>query len=217
MAQKRKLKLNLFFEYPLRLILWPIIIGKAIALMPDIFTLDIFYFWDQRYSFWAALITFVLLIFLLLHKKKESFLPWADALSIPFLIELIFGNIGKYLDGAGYGQPTALPWGVTFENISVSYTVPIHPTQIYQLIYVLLILFSSIYISKKYQYLNRDGDLFFYCTFAYSACRFIEEFFRGDNVLMIGSLRLNQVIALLIAIFIAIFFFTKNKNKLSIW
>jgi len=226
MIKKRKLKLNIFFEYPLIFIIVPLIAGRLIGVLLNLFNrfesqtsltvLQIFKFWDQKFSLWGALVAFIIIMIVILHKKKEPFLPWLDVLSIPVLVGLTFINIGKYLDGSGYGRPTNLPWGVTFENIDVTYTVPIHPTQIYQFIYTVLIIILSIYISKKYHFLDKDGYLGLYPMFIYFICRFIEEFFRGDNTLMIGPVRLNQIITIMIIGTIGFVIFTKSKREFNL-
>ena len=129
MTQKRKLKLNIFFENSLLFMIVPILIGRLIGILNYIimtdffnlkdFLLGLFTFWDQKFSFWGAFLSFIILLILALKKKGQDVLPWIDSISIPLLIGMAIANIGKYLSGEGYGKPTSLPFGVTYENIDV--------------------------------------------------------------------------------------------------
>jgi phosphatidylglycerol:prolipoprotein diacylglycerol transferase len=47
------------------------------------------------------------------------------------------GRVGCFLVGDDYGQPTDLPWGVTFPRGAPPTDVPVHPTQIYEILWLL--------------------------------------------------------------------------------
>jgi phosphatidylglycerol:prolipoprotein diacylglycerol transferase len=49
------------------------------------------------------------------------------------------GRIGCFLVGDDYGQPTDLPWGVAFPEGAPPTTVPVHPTQLYEVIWLLVL------------------------------------------------------------------------------
>lgn len=49
------------------------------------------------------------------------------------------GRIGCFLVGDDYGHPTDLPWGVAFPEGAPPTTVPVHPTQLYEVVWLLLL------------------------------------------------------------------------------
>ena len=52
------------------------------------------------------------------------------ALAVPFGQAL--GRVGCFLVGDDYGQPTTLPWGLAFPEGAPPVFVPVHPTQLYE-------------------------------------------------------------------------------------
>jgi len=53
----------------------------------------------------------------------------------------MLGRVGCFLVGDDYGRPTDLPWGVAFPEGSPPTTVPVHPTQLYEIGFTLPIFF----------------------------------------------------------------------------
>jgi phosphatidylglycerol:prolipoprotein diacylglycerol transferase len=49
------------------------------------------------------------------------------------------GRVGCFLVGDDYGKPTDLPWGVTFPRGAPPTLVPVHPTQLYEIVWLLLV------------------------------------------------------------------------------
>ena len=49
------------------------------------------------------------------------------------------GRIGCLLVGDDYGRPTDLPWGMTFPKGSPATFEPVHPTQLYEFFWLLLV------------------------------------------------------------------------------
>lgn len=47
------------------------------------------------------------------------------------------GRLGCFLVGDDYGKPTDLPWGVSFPRGAPPTDVPVHPTQIYEILWLL--------------------------------------------------------------------------------
>ena len=47
------------------------------------------------------------------------------------------GRIGCFLVGDDYGRPTDLPWGVAFPKGLPPTDIPVHPTQLYELVLLL--------------------------------------------------------------------------------
>lgn len=61
-----------------------------------------------------------------------------DLYAIPLAVAIAIGRIGCFLTGLPdntYGTPTTLPWGVNFGD-----TIPRHPTQLYEMIFLFLLI-----------------------------------------------------------------------------
>jgi prolipoprotein diacylglyceryltransferase len=87
--------------------------------------------------------------------------------------------------GSAFGRPTDLPWGLELWNEIR------HPTQIYEFVSALLI-FGIIWLQK----MDRPaGSTFLAFAALTAAARLFLEAFRGDSTLVLGGLRLAQILA----------------------
>lgn len=170
--------------------------------------------WDQGFSFWGGLGAALLVMTWEAKKKGEPLKEWLDALAPAIIAGLFIGEIGQFLGGSGYGNETSLPWGVTFESATVKYTVPIHPTQIYAMIYLLLIAYGIKVAGKWRTEMKMPGMRALITTFLLSGCRFLEEFFRGDDVPMIGIIRIPHIISGILVIATGVILYRTLKRHI---
>lgn len=172
--------------------------------------LQVFYIWDKGLSVWGAILGILLSIVYFAKKENESIERWLDVISVSILGAMSFSHIGAFLDGRHYGNETNLPWGVVIEN-SI-YAVPIHPAQIYAAIYcgILTIVLMKLFNHKIGKV---DGNISIVALTAYSACRFLEEFLRGDESNIFLYMREAQIYALLGLIIGGILLFVRHKKK----
>lgn len=133
----------------------------------------------------AALIAALIVGFVYGSRQKLLFWPTLDALTPLFATIAIGLSLSHLAAGTAFGKPTDLPWAIELWNATR------HPTQVYELIASLLI-FGSIWFGKVD---SRPGTLFLTFTALTAASRLFLEAFRGDSMLIIGGLRLAQVIA----------------------
>jgi phosphatidylglycerol:prolipoprotein diacylglycerol transferase len=109
------------------------------------------------------------------------------------------GRMGCFAAGCCWGQQCDLPWAVTFTNpaahelTGVPLNVSLHPTQIYEVLLVLLIFMVLLWhISRP----HRTGTVIGLYLVLYSVARFGVEFLRHhDQPLQLG-LSLTQWISL---------------------
>jgi phosphatidylglycerol:prolipoprotein diacylglycerol transferase len=150
-------------------------------------------------AFWGA----VLLGWLYLRRRREPFLPYADA-TVP-AIALGYGivRVGCFLNGDDFGTVSSFPWAVRFPRgteaffshlekgwISAGSTasLPVHPTQLYH-VAVGLLLFM---VLRRWQG-SWAGSRLALALAGYGALRFVLEFFRGDALPLVGSLDDSQI------------------------
>lgn len=174
--------------------------------------LQIFKIWDKGLSLWGAILVGTFTLYHLCKKNDQSFLKWLDSLVPAFLIATAIACVGAFLDGSWYGNETTLPWGVNFESPAIKYTVPIHPTQIYILLFSTLIAVSSILL-KDHKFFEPNGKSAISSIVAFSLFNFLNEFLRGDDVTMLFGIRLSQIVYALILIFSLIFYFIYYNKR----
>ncbi|MBT4384889.1 hypothetical protein HOD30_04025 [Candidatus Peregrinibacteria bacterium] len=168
--------------------------------------------WDQGFSLWGGVLGMLSMLTYRIHKEKENIWKWFDALIVPGLLAFMIGNFGAFLGGYSYGNPTDLPWGVTYHIQNVRYTVPVHPTQIYAIIAISLLLWSKFKLKKKTQFFETDGNTSIYLTTGFSGIYCLLNFFRGDLMLMIFDIRLSMIVSGLLFIISSIYLYKRYRK-----
>jgi phosphatidylglycerol:prolipoprotein diacylglycerol transferase len=148
---------------------------------------------------WGGLLAYFVLaapLALILAKNKRSALDLV-AMSIP--IPWIFAKLGCLFNGCCFGKECSLPWAIVFPQggRGAPAGVPLHPTQIYEILVVVCILI----VFKKLKYEKWRGAMLLWFLALYGPGRALTEFFRGDfdHHLYVGSLTLSQLICLVAA------------------
>ncbi len=108
----------------------------------------------------------------------------------------MLGRVGCFLVGDDYGKPTSLPWGVAFPQGLPPTDVPVHPTQLYEVAFLIVLTWLLIRWRK-----TRVPDavvLGRYFLLA-GAFRFLLEFIRV-NVRVAGPLTVAHLFALAVTL-----------------
>jgi len=224
LAKSKRLNLNFIYKYTFQIFIFGLIGARLLFVIRHFgiyfqdFSVDtvinILAIWDKGLSLLGALIGIGLSILIYSLKDKEQTLKWLDTLTIATISGLAIGHIGAFLDGVNYGIPTNLFWGVTFDNPSIKYAVDIHPTQIYAFIYSAVIAGVLVYLHRKRKI--EKGKIMLYGLLSYFSLVFLEGFLRGDDVIVLLSLREEQWFALLIILITGGFMIYRyNKSRSS--
>lgn len=126
-----------------------------------------------------------------------NFWKYADSM-IPFLpLAHAFGRLGCFCAGCCYGRPMDPPWGVYFTTAiggadpSVSY----FPSQLLEAGFNLLILFPVMLLFSRKD--RKPGQIVGLYFISYGIFRFVNEFFRGDEIRGIfGGVSTSQWVSL---------------------
>jgi phosphatidylglycerol:prolipoprotein diacylglycerol transferase len=110
-----------------------------------------------------------------------------DALAPGLTLALALERLGAFLAGTNYGEPTALPWGVTM------WGEVRHPVQLYEMAALLLILGMLWWQRDRRPFSGHSFALF---VALYAGARLFLEAFRADASLLAGGIRAIQIIAL---------------------
>ncbi len=87
--------------------------------------------------------------FLFQHAKKRKWDQYEilDFATLALTASLVILSLGSFFDGSGFGNPTNLPWGITFPAVFDKR----HPTQLYGTIFYLILLFYLQWLEPKYR------------------------------------------------------------------
>jgi phosphatidylglycerol:prolipoprotein diacylglycerol transferase len=143
--------------------------------------------------FYGAFIGGIITLWVFTKKYGVKLLPMADLLIPSFAIGQFFGRLGCLGAGCCWGKHTDLPWGIRFPNGSMPfyqqweqhlvtvtdlYAKPIHPTQIYDASYGLVLFFFLSWVRDRKKF---DGQVLVTWLIAYPLLRSFVEIFRGDS------------------------------------
>ncbi|HHU62415.1 MAG: prolipoprotein diacylglyceryl transferase [Bacillota bacterium] len=140
----------------------------------------------------GAIIAIMIVGIFFVRKHKLNYWVLADLTAPVIPVGHIFIRLGNFLSGELYGPPTNLPWGIKFPET----LVPVHPSQLYEVIASLIILPFAWKWSKEPKY---PGYAFLRVFFIHSVVRFFLDFIRQHSELY-GPFVLTQIIALIICI-----------------
>jgi phosphatidylglycerol---prolipoprotein diacylglyceryl transferase len=133
----------------------------------------------------GALAAMILVGFVYGQRKTLPLWSTLDALTPLFAVLAMGLSLSHLAAGTAFGSPTDAAWGIDLWNATR------HPTQIYQLI-AALVVFGLIWFRQTDSPACSTFLLFAALT---AASHLFLEAFRGDSTLILGSLRMAQVIA----------------------
>ncbi|MBQ1266242.1 MAG: prolipoprotein diacylglyceryl transferase [Proteobacteria bacterium] len=158
-------------------------------------------FWSGGLTYYGGLILSLLSAWVFARKVKWPFIRLVDLASPLIALGLVFGRMGCFLAGCCFGKVTDVPWAVRFPIYSDAWqrhvelykadvlaqhaqtgvweSLPVHPTQLYELFGSLAIAaFLWFYRRKRIRYEGQATATF---LIAYGLLRFVIEIWRDDD------------------------------------
>jgi len=140
---------------------------------------------------WGGFFTATMVALIYGRRMGLSLWPTLDALTPALAVFSVALALARLSSGSHYGMPTILPWGI------VLWGAQRHPTQIYELIAAIIILF--ILWPGRETFKSTSPGVYFLSFLSLSAgASIFLEAFRGDSPLLPGGIRIVQLIALII-------------------
>lgn len=158
-------------------------------------------FKGRGFVFYGSFLFAIPVMLWFFKKHKLNTFRMLDVMAITTCLVHMFGRLGCFLAGCCYGVPTDSFVGVTFTDpacYASPKNVPLHPTQLYESTYILLVMILLLIIRKHRKFY---GQLFLLYLILYAAGRSVLEIFRGDEergYLLNGYLSHAQFVALCI-------------------
>jgi len=132
--------------------------------------------------------------FLTIRAKKWPMLAVLAAATPALAVGQALGRIGCFLVGDDYGRPTALPWGVAFPKGLPPTYERVHPTQIYEAIFLAALAWLLIRWRRRGVADRTVLGRYFLLAGAF---RFLLEFVRV-NVRVLGPFTVAHIFSLLV-------------------
>lgn len=132
--------------------------------------------------------------------KKIRFPVLVDTVAPALFIGQSIGRWGNFMNGEAYGGETTLPWRMQLSTVLTSgfksEPIVVHPTFLYESLWnaVGFAIIAVFYKKKRFH-----GQWFCFYMIWYGLGRAIIEGLRADS-LMLGSLRVSQILALLVCV-----------------
>ena len=144
--------------------------------------------------------------FVFCKKRKLNFLELTDFAALALILGQAIGRWGNFTNGEAHGGVTDLPWGIIVDGQKV------HPAFLYESIWNIMIFLLLVFLGEKLK--KKDGDIFAIYIGLYSIGRFFIEGLRTDS-LMLGSLRMAQVISLILIAISGYYLFLKKEKQIK--
>lgn len=159
-------------------------VGHCLFYEPDVYLADPLRMLNIREGGMAshgAALGFLLGLILFAWRNKMPFWWAADRIMIPVAIGGAGVRLGNLMNSEIYGCPTDLPWGFIFERNGE--TVPMHPTQIYEaLFYVLVFVVLLLFYYKGDAGRKHPSLMFGVGLIGIFLSRFLLEYIKNDQV-----------------------------------
>lgn len=179
--------------------------------------------WKGGLVWYGGVAGAVVAVLCYLRRRRQPVLPVFDAVSPASIVGLAFGRIGCFLNGCCFGRPTDLPWGVSFPRYGgaegfhtalarqfsppfayqverlgldprLDASLPVHPTQLYSVVAALVVF---LLLTAYYPRRRRPGEVFWLMLVLYGSARFLIEFARTNDAVLLG-LTLPQVMSVVL-------------------
>ncbi|MBA3583480.1 MAG: prolipoprotein diacylglyceryl transferase [Gemmatimonadetes bacterium] len=135
------------------------------------------------FTYYGGLIGGIVTVIAWLRWRRYPLAKAVDSCALAVPIGYMLGRVGCFLVGDDYGTTTDVPWGIAFPEGSPPTTVPVHPTQIYEILLTLPI-FVLMWTQRKRSL--PDGFLFFELLLLAGLERFVVEFYRVNPDFALG-------------------------------
>jgi phosphatidylglycerol:prolipoprotein diacylglycerol transferase len=170
----------------------------------------------RGFVFYGSFLFAVLVMILFFRKHRLHPYRMLDVMAVTTCLVHMFGRLGCFMAGCCYGRPTASWTGVTFSDPSCyadPKNVPLHPTQLYEAIYILLVLVVLLYLRNKRTFY---GQLFLTYLILYAIGRSVLEFFRGDETrgyILKNFISHSQFVAIIILVVVGFIYVRLAKQN----
>lgn len=157
----------------------------------------------------GAVVGFIVLLLIYARLSKRSFWYLGDAVTMDMAIVIALGRWACFFNGCCYGLPCDLPWALVYTdpNSRAPIDIPLHPVQLYQVIWYSLTFVVLWLVRKK---LSPQGSLFLLFLILHAAGDYVTRVFRDDNEFFLGLQQAQAFSILILATAIPLYFWRRR-------
>lgn len=173
----------------------------------------IFMVWEGGLASHGGVIGILIAIYLFARKTNINYLWALDRISIVASLTFCMIRLGNLMNSEMIGIPTNLPWAFIFTSKD---NLPRHPAQLYEAIHYFIGFIVLFLVWYRLKDRMRNGLLFSWSLIALFSFRFVDEFFKIDQVQFEEGMILNmgQLLSLpFIVIGIGLLIFINSKKR----
>jgi prolipoprotein diacylglyceryl transferase len=191
------------------IVVWAVISGVIGARLYHVVTdyqlftddpLRAFEIWEGGLGIWGAIMGGAVAVLVLARRRKLRFADIADAAAPGLAFAQSIGRWGNWFNQELFGAPSSLPWAIEISpaNRPAEYrtATTFQPMFLYESLYCLALGLVLLWVDRRFR-LKRGQVFALYCA-GYTAARFVFEEMRVDPAHLIGPLRLNAWVSLVI-------------------
>ena len=179
--------------------------------------ISVLYLWEGGLAIYGGLIAGAAVLVLFCRKRKLPVLQMLDIIVPGVALAQAIGRWGNYFNQEAYGLPLRddsplafFPMAVLIRNESGSSWHM--ATFFYESCWDFLVFLFLLWARRRW--LRKQGDVFLFYLLLYSAGRLVIENLRMDSLYLGSSIRVSQLLSILILIFVlALFWFRKRQDK----
>ncbi len=170
-------------------------LGHVLFYQPDYYLtsehfIEIFKIWEGGLASHGAGISILIAIYLYSRNRPgQSFLWVADRMVIVIALGGAFIRLGNLMNSEMIGIPTDLPWAFIF---TAQDNIPRHPAQLYEAIYCFMLFFFLWYTYNRMREKTPEGLLLGLFLVILFTLRFVDEYFKENQVAFEDTLSLNM-------------------------
>lgn len=160
--------------------------------------------------FYGGFIGGLLAVMFFVKKHNLTLKTVADWIAPYLVLGHAIGRVGCFLVGDDYGRPTDLPWGIAFPKGAPPTDIPVHPTQLYE-----IVLYGIIFVFLYRRRFNKsyDGQQIYLYMLLVGISRFMVEIIRTNTRYLFG-LSGAQYISIILVV-LAVWFLFINRRTTS--
>jgi phosphatidylglycerol---prolipoprotein diacylglyceryl transferase len=178
--------------------------------------LSILRIWEGGLASHGAAIGVLIALYFFSRKTHVNYLWIVDRLVIVSALMGCLIRLGNLMNSEMIGLPTSLPWGFVFTSVD---NTPRHPAQLYEAIYCLFLFIFLFLLWRTKRNQIKEGFLTGCFLIILFSLRFVDEFFKIDQVPFEKEMVLNmgQLLSIpFVIIGIAILLQGKNKSAVDV-
>jgi prolipoprotein diacylglyceryl transferase len=179
-------------------------LGHCLFYSPEYYLanpLEIFKVWEGGLASHGGVLGIIIAIYFFSKKVSHKSMLWVfDKLVVPTGLVAAFIRLGNLMNHEIYGHSTDLPWGFRFvknlhdwrQGAEPIFSLPSHPTQIYEAICYLLTFVLCMWLYFKKEAWKKEGFIFGVFMICIFTARFFIEFVKNNQEAFEQGMLLNM-------------------------